>query len=469
MKNELKDLLHRTESYADSYGMLDCNGIVVGYSGGSDSSLLLAVLSELSKKRGFSLYAAHINHMLRGDEADSDEAFCRRTCERLGVRFFSKKTDVAALARSLGQSDEQCARDVRYSFFEEIRRGLEEKGERVYIATAHNATDNAETLIFNITRGSTLSGMCAIPPIRDGHIIRPLLWLSKAEVEEYCHSLGIEFVTDRTNQETLYTRNKIRHKVLGVLREINPSLETSVFRACESARADAEHLDREAARAYEAARDEGGLSRESLVSLDGVILSRVLCKLFEARGAGYENVHINACIEKLRSGGDFSISLIGKKKLCAERDIISVKDDTREKKESPAWIITLKEGENDLGGGAFIYLFSKKEDAERIKTQNVYKLFIQQTLSGDTINNVFCARLRRAGDVIFSGGHTHKIKKLLSDKKIPLSERDRLPVVLRDELPVWIPGVRAADGEGKDKERHIYAVYAIDGGHRCDG
>ncbi len=118
----------------------------------------------------------------------------------------------------------------------------------------------------------------------------------------------------------------------------------------------------------------------------------------------------------------------------------------------------LCEGENRLPDGSFVYLFLKKDEIERLKTQNVYKLFIKQTLSGDTIDGVYFARSRKEGDTVKSGGHTHKVKKLLSDKKIPPQERNFVPMILRAEEIVWIPEVRARDGEGTDGQ--IYAAYA---------
>ena len=187
MNNINKVLAQRIEQYAQRYGMLDCTDLVVGYSGGADSSLLLYVLSYISQGRAIRLYAAHVNHMLRGDAADADEEFCRRTCARLGVEFCSLRADVRALSRERAQSEETCARDVRYGFFEQIKGEIERcvQGARVHIATAHNSTDNAETVLFNLTRGSAISGVTGIPPIRDSYIVRPILCLSKDEVLDY--------------------------------------------------------------------------------------------------------------------------------------------------------------------------------------------------------------------------------------------------------------------------------------------
>ncbi len=464
MKNELSNLTEATERYALQYSMLDCTDIIVGFSGGADSTLLLYLLVELGKKHNIRITAAHVNHMLRGEDADRDAEFCRKVCERYGVSFRLLCANVSVMAKERKQSDELCARDVRYGFFEEIKKELEAGGARVKIATAHNATDNAETVLFNLTRGTALSGICGIPPVRDGYIIRPILSFSKEQVTEYCNALCLDYVTDATNASTSYTRNKIRHLALPVLRGINPAIEDSVLRATQSLRDDSEYLEHTALEAYGRAKQSNSLSREHLLDMPSAILTRVLCLFAKENGAGYENIHIKVCASKIAEGNDFSVSLIGKKKMHMKAGKLTVEDDTRKKTAALSWQVTLCMGENILPDGSAIYLFSKKDEAERIKTQNVYKLFIQQSLSGDTISNVFIARERREGDSIISGGHTHKVKKLLCDKKIPSEKRNALPVVLRDGKAIWIPGVRTADGEGKGG-CCIYAVYkTLDGG-----
>ena len=452
-------------AYADSHKMLECTDIIIGYSGGADSSMLLYALYEIANERSLRIHAVHINHMLRGADADADEEFCRFTCERMQMPFFSKRFNVREMARDLGQSEEECARDVRYGFFSEIKGIIEgaHKDALVRIATAHNATDNAETILFHLARGSGIRGMCGIPPVRDGHIIRPILSISKEQVLSYCSQLGIEYVTDATNSETVYTRNRIRHNILPELREINPSLEAAVLRLTESLRCDSRYLD-DAADAYYSSLRQGNsviLTRENLLSLDLALRTRVMARFLDEAGSGYEYTHIDSALSLVGRGGDFSLSLIGRVRLTCRDDVLSVEADTRECDDGfQEWEISLSEGENILPFGGRIFVCSDSRSIEKIKTQNIYNLFIQQTLCGDTINNVFRARCRREGDIIFSGGHTHKLKKLFSDKKIPKSERHTLPVVERDGVVVWIPNVRLADGEGRG-EKKIFIAYCI--------
>ena len=463
MKNTNNDLIRRTERYAREHGMLECTDIIVGYSGGADSSLLLYALSIIAKNNGIRLTAAHVNHMLRQGDADRDEEFCRLECQRYGIPFRSLKINVGEKAKELSLGTEECARNIRYDFFAKIKEELEVHGSTVHIATAHNATDNAETVIFNLVRGTAIAGLCGIPPVRDEHIIRPILFLSKEEVLACCRELGIKYVTDKTNNETVYTRNRIRHNVLGELRAINPSVEAAILRATEELRRDAEYLDDTTSLYYYATGEDKKerLARNELITARDAIRRRMICRFFDAHGAGYEHTHIDTCDKKTVEGGDFSLSLIGKKKAVMQDGYLRIETDTKKKpQKAPDWEITLSEGENILPDGARLFIFSKKEDAEKIKTQNVYKLSIQQTLSGDTISNVFAVRNRREGDTIKIGGHSHKIKKLLSEHKVPVSERERLPIVERDGVPVWVAGIRCADGEGKDGKSRIFAIYA---------
>ena len=458
MNSTEKELIGEVERYALSYGMLDCKAVVIGYSGGADSSLLLHIMHELSKKHSIRLIAAHINHMMRAEDADSDEEFCRRECSRRGIEFLCLKENIPELAASKRQSSEECARNVRYDFFEDIRqRVTDSDGGKVFIATAHNATDNAETMIFNLSRGAALDGMCAIPPIRDGHIIRPLLFLSKERILSACDKLEVAYVTDKTNFETVYTRNRIRHTVLPRIRELNPNFEEAARRTSVSLRRDAQYLEQTASAAYKGMNTPPRC--DEIASLHCAIASRVLCMYFEDMGAGYEHSHIEKCLSLLTRGGDFSISLIGKKKATAKSGILCVEEDIRDGKEADSqWSMPLYEGENILPDGARLFMFFDVEQLDRIKTQNVYKLFIHATIKSDRIDGVFTVRSRREGDTIKSGGHTHKLKKLMNEKKIPQCDRPLIPVVELDGEIVWVASVRVADSQ--ESGAPIFFAYA---------
>ena len=195
--------------------------VIAALSGGADSVALLYVLYSLKNELGFSLAACHVNHNLRGEESDGDERFVRRMCRFLDIPLYVASIKVNDL-RQKHDSLEECARRLRYEFFDSISRGK-------LIATAHTASDNCETILINMVRGTALSGICGIPVKRD-NIIRPLLYNTRGDIERYCTENSLDYVTDSTNLSDDYTRNKIRHKVVPLLREINPALFGAISR-----------------------------------------------------------------------------------------------------------------------------------------------------------------------------------------------------------------------------------------------
>ena len=188
------------------YSMLNQgDSVIVALSGGADSVALLNVICSFKEKYNLKIYAAHLNHGIRGEEAERDENFCKILCDKLNIELFTKRINIRQLAKVQKISEELCGRNERYSFFENLSRRLNAK-----IATAHTASDNAETVLFNLARGSSLGGISGILPVRD-NIIRPLIYVTRAEVEQYCKENNLDYVTDSTNLTDDYTRNHIRH------------------------------------------------------------------------------------------------------------------------------------------------------------------------------------------------------------------------------------------------------------------
>lgn len=261
------------------FDMLSESRICVALSGGADSVSLLIALNELH----FEVSACHLNHALRGEASDRDELFCRDLCERLGVPFYSRKINVAELAEK-HESIEQAARRVRYAFFEEA---LGHFGASV-LATAHNANDNAETVLLNLTRGTGLKGLCGIPPVRafgEGLlVIRPLIYCERAQIEAFLKERGQASVTDATNLSEDYTRNKIRRRVLPELAEINPSILAVIARMTNNLRADSEFLDALAEEALAKTRQGRGWNALELSKLPKPIKARAVRKILNGDG-----------------------------------------------------------------------------------------------------------------------------------------------------------------------------------------
>ncbi|HWP51016.1 MAG TPA: tRNA lysidine(34) synthetase TilS, partial [Clostridia bacterium] len=202
------------------------DSVIVGLSGGADSVALLCVLLELRDTLGVTLSACHVNHNLRGEESLRDERFCRAVCSRKNIDLTVKSVDVTGYCAQNHCSTEEGARILRY-------QALQSLDPNARIATAHTLSDNAETLLLNLTRGAALEGLCGIPPVRD-NIIRPLINCTRAAVEDYLMALGQNFVTDSTNLSNDYKRNRIRHELMPLLKTINPSFELAVRRTVDA-------------------------------------------------------------------------------------------------------------------------------------------------------------------------------------------------------------------------------------------
>ena len=226
----MKEFENKIIEYMKAYSMLDfesieskASGVVLGVSGGADSVALLSFFVRLrnSVAPKLLLKVVHVNHMIRGEEADSDQEFVEELCKRLNVPYKVYREDIPAMAKKLDMTEEEAGRNYRYKAFRECALELEMEYKcKCRIAVAHNKDDLAETVLYNLIRGSSLLGLAGIKPVRD-MIIRPLLDTSRAELEEYLKELGQDYVTDSTNLETEYTRNKIRHLVMPELKKMN--------------------------------------------------------------------------------------------------------------------------------------------------------------------------------------------------------------------------------------------------------
>ncbi|MCR5151406.1 MAG: tRNA lysidine(34) synthetase TilS [Clostridiales bacterium] len=233
--------------------------VVVGLSGGSDSMALITVLIEIRNDLDFDLKAAHVNHCLRGKDADSDEKFVTAWCKSKGIDISVLKADVSAIAKEMSCGLEEAGRKVRYDFFGSF-------GPDVRIATAHNLSDRCETMLFNIARGSSLKGLGSIPPVR-GNIIRPLINCSKGDILAFCAENNVPFVTDKTNFDTDYTRNRIRLNIIPELKIVNSAFEKNARGCLEDILSDEAYLSDTAKSKLNESTIENGYDIKKLVNL----------------------------------------------------------------------------------------------------------------------------------------------------------------------------------------------------------
>jgi tRNA(Ile)-lysidine synthase len=274
--------------------------VIVALSGGADSVCLLHLLSGLRDKLGLSLEACHVNHMLRGEASDRDEDFVRELCSRLGIPLHVRRVDVNSL-RQKHQSLEECAREARYSCFDEI-------GTNALVATAHTADDNTETVLFNLIRGTGLRGLCGIPPVR-ANFIRPLIETAKSDILAYLEERNVEYITDESNYSDEFTRNNLRLNVIPLLEKINPSLTGAVTKMCAALRYDEEYLHGIAASALESAGSGDGFYKaDVLLNYPPAILNRIISLFLSQNNISPSNLLIKNIASLLESGGKLNLA-----------------------------------------------------------------------------------------------------------------------------------------------------------------
>ena len=445
-------------------GLDEREPVLVALSGGSDSSALLHLLCVLKQKRDFPLYAAHVNHNIRteafGNEAARDEAFCASLCSSLGVELFVHRADVPQIAQTEGKSIETAARDVRYDFFAKI---MEQKGIRI-LATAHNADDNLETQIFNLCRGCGIEGISGIPTVRPldrkGQCVavRPLLSATKQEIFELCRQNHIEYVSDSTNFEDDCTRNKLRLNLIPMLREIFPSPEKSGARLSDAAREDNDFITSEAKRFLEGCES---INTCQLSTLHPAVAKRVIKLRFdETFAASLEKVHVDEVLKFAASGKNGCISLPSLTKAVFTDGVLTFEPDKTEKDAAESYEFPLSEGFNIINGTLFAVCITKCGCNQPIIDVN-YSLYASADLKGE--HNELYARNRRAGDAILDGGVHKKLKKLMCDKKVPLSDRDTLPLIISREEIIYTPLCAISDiARAKKAEREFnISIYKL--------
>lgn len=427
------------KAIADHSMLCDTRRIVVGFSGGADSVCLLHMLDSLKGELGFALMGAHVNHGIRGDEALRDSDFAQRFCQKLGVEFRLLNIDCVSLSAESGESLEVCGRNERYKFFQSLA------GEGVKIATAHNANDNAETVLFNIARGSTIKGGGGIPPVRDA-IIRPLIYCTRKEIEGYCEENGLEYVTDSTNLSDDYTRNKIRHMVLPVLEEINSESISNFTYFSSNAREVSNYIKREALRALDYARGTGcDYFVGALLDFDDVIVREALVTLFHDL--------TDKTLERKKLD-ELMVLLNGSGRMQVYGDIFAevIKGKFRffinDKRTVPDAV-----GVDKIPFEAVFGEYLIKTEAITESSEKFNKKVLDNLIDCDKIVGKVFLRTRVVGDKIslHNRGVTKSLKKLFNEMNIPVEKRDFIPVLCDDVGVVWVYSV------GVDARCHVDA------------
>ena len=428
----------------------DDEKILVALSGGADSSALLDMVVRFvgSPER---VFAAHVDHLIRPDEHLRDLEFCKRTAEKYGIKLFTLTADIPAFAKEIGESLETAARRKRYGFFDSL---MAEHSIKI-LATAHNADDNLETLILNLTRGSGAHGMCGIPPARQfggGWLVRPILKMSKDEILSYCKDNSIEYVTDSTNALADCSRNIIRLNVIPELKKINPSVVSSASRMADAAREDDSYFNELTSEFLSEYNITDGIPTERINALPSSLKSRVFIRIF---GTELETVHVKAlsrlCLDSVPHS---SVSLPQKNRSIIENGKIKV-DTDRRRDESDPFSVRLVSGENRISDTLVIYV----SDSDT----NIYGAKTAAAIATDKICGNLYARNRLSGDKILMGGMHKSLKKLMCDNKIDLSLRDKLPIICDEEGIVFVPFIGVCDRVKTKKNKNLTYISLISG------
>lgn len=427
--HDIEDKISRT---AEQYGMLNGGMVVVGLSGGADSVSLAHYLNSRYVPNGGRLIAAHVNHGLRGAESDADENFVREWCEKNGVPLQVLHADIRAQAQSEGKGLEECGRDVRYAFFHQLA-----SGENDRIATAHTLSDCAETVLLNLARGTGAKGLCGIPPVR-GKIIRPLISLTREEIEQYCQYYNLSYVTDSTNLSREYARNKIRLDVVPVLKEVNPAFESAVLRTTRQFMQDQDCLTELAEQGLKAAILPQGYSTEVFRQMHPAVRARAIILAVN----GYANVCLNdghiQAVSDMICAGQGKATVAGNVRFSVEGDVFFISAGKTEKK---LWMTPLKLPETltDDGRTVIIKIIAYPEYQNQQKINN---LLFNNAVDYDTITNNLYFRCRKEGDTFAPAGRgvTKRLKKLFSEAKIPPSLRNDILILESGGHIAWIEG-----------------------------
>lgn len=394
----------------EKYNMLSKGDrVLIGVSGGADSIALLEFFVSVKEKYDLDICVAHIEHGIRGEDSVSDAEFVENYCKKLGVKFYLKTIDAPNLAKKAKMGVEEYSRMARYDFFNTI--------ECDKIATAHNLTDNIETLLFRLARGTGLKGACSIPAVR-GKIIRPFIEVSSSEIRKWCNDNNIPYRVDCTNSDSAYSRNLIRLEILPLFEKLNANYQDNIDDFISDVNEDYSFIDDYVKSIYPKIVKDNEIDLPKLNELDLSIKKRILIMFFNENGYSLNRIHLQSVIDiTLKSGKSqikenvFAISAKGKIRLAKFNDL--------NKKDK---------------------FVTKILNIDEFKDKN-----IDFYCDCDKIIGNITIRARQAGDKIKPAGRnvSKTLKKLFNESAYPIEKRDKKIVVCDDFGIVGVIGLCA--------------------------
>lgn len=432
-------------SYIEKYNMIETGShVIAGVSGGADSVCLLFLLREYRKKKSFQLRAVHVNHGIRGEEAKRDENFTRELCGSLGIPLSVYAYDVPRMAAEQKLSMEEAGRAARsQAFFQEGRKllALEQEipedsreAKKICIALAHHENDNAETMVHNLIRGTGAAGLGGIRPIQimeEEVYIRPLLGVSRKEIQGYLKERGISWVEDSSNQQPVYTRNYIRSRILPLMEEINPGVVRHMGETAETFRQIEEYLQEKTDMLYkEYVKQQEGrwIISQKLLKEKEILQSYVVKRVLELAAGGKKDIsarHVESARQLLSGRTGACVSLgrgIKARQVYGNVEIGSFREEP--------------EGLKELEFRIFPY------ENQQIPEKTYTKWF-----DYDKIERGLEVRHRLPGDflTVNQTGGRKKLKDYFIDCKIPREVRDDLTLLAEGSHVLWVVGGRISE------------------------
>lgn len=383
--------------------------VLIGVSGGADSIALLEFFVSVKEKYDLDICVAHIEHGIRGEDSVNDAEFVKNYCKKLGVSFYLKTIDAPNLAKKAKMGVEEYSRMARYDFFNTI--------ECDKIATAHNLTDNIETLLFRLARGTGLKGACSIPAVR-GKIIRPFIEVSSGEIRKWCNDNNIPYRVDCTNSDSAYSRNLIRLEILPLFEKLNANYQDNIENFISDVNEDYAFIDDYVKSIYPKIVKNNEIDLPKLNELDLSIKKRILIMFFDENGYSLNRIHLQSVIDiTLKSGKTqikeniFAISAKGKIRIAKFNDL-NKKDE----------------------------FVTKILNIDEFKDKNIDFYCDCDKIVGNII-----IRAKQAGDRIKPAGRnvSKTLKKLFNESAYPIEKRDKKIVVCDDFGIVGVIGLCA--------------------------
>jgi tRNA(Ile)-lysidine synthase len=440
--------------------ILNNQTVLLAFSGGADSTALLFILKKLSKIIGFNVFAFHLNHMIRGADADRDENRCVEICRDLDIICYTKKLPVKQYAGKKNMSVEQAGREIRYFELFSLKRAL--KADR--IITAHHFDDNVETILMRCLRGTGVDGMCGIELMRKDGIIRPLLHTKKTEILNYLNKNNISYCVDATNYENNYFRNKIRNSVLPDLKRINPGFENIITALIAQAKITKEKIDEEL-KYYEnhiTVKNNSAKINMKMLNCAECFLRPYIIRHMIAEINGLSDIekkNIDSILSMPQYNTVWSIDLPGGTIAKREYDYLIIKRRNLSVGASENIIYPIKIDSENIIEPLKIKIIIRRGDIFKKNRVSEFEKYIDYD---KIIGNIFL-RGRKTGDKIYplNMKGSVSLKKYFINNKIPKEKRDAIPILCDEKNIIWIIGYALSDKYKVDeKTKNILKVTA---------